>query len=1167
MNKNQKKLWIYGVLIELNGKVVAKAPGQTVAETQEEAIKYAVNETAGKLKGLLSKDDVIFCVDMTEQAESAGFTSKNYYAKFDDQIRPQFKNYKGTITNDVGGGSRELLLEFDSKLTKEEISYDLIRQMEDISKVDLIKPNKVYTMRTYMDNLIVHDYNSDKALIAGCTGSGKETGTLTTILFHHDRLHNDKTLDETHLHVAVATIPSTVMELIKELSEVEGMVDPRDFTYYDYDRFKVYMVEEFRKKQYTNLTDKEKLWFNKNVNVVKSVKDIPPTHHQDIVPILLGGFHCLGLRDDTGAKLKKGYVGLDERMGIFAIGEAHKFLVNPSNKMWNNIDELNREFTIIITGTPYDYIFNEDHHLYFEPNETALFTWDDLCREKRQDPNGPYGKYPDVNYYGLPNLKEHLIVMKQDGMWKGDVNGWTWKKLLTTFDVHGNFVYKEAIVWIFRRLLNPSIGFNSKPDGLNIYSATDLCDVAKRHIIIRLPEGQNGRGVSDYIPKLAQLLKDENVIPERKILEVYKDGNIGNIKGVIKEDLTPTLTLTCTKYLTGTDIPSWGSVVFLAPIGNSIKLFEQIVGRVKRVHDGKTNCGIFVGNIDEVIQLHVQVQEWQSLEENETFNEVITKVLDNYNVFNGKNDFWSRLDFPDLASRLQSLHRNGQYGVGHCIKNLKVPDKFDYVFESNNGETEEVVIIDNGLTDAKDSERTIITDETKEMFEDLKDKSEFEKNKYYRNMVKVHLSRLRILCFLQNLNTLQDGVSLIKSEIENNFDNSWILDSIGVGFELLPKYIMDKSQIDIPYFNRWLTKINSKNLTVRDLLVLLSDKQLINKDTKFIPTKLSICDEMVLPHIGKSSILDPFGGRGSFLISWIELNKERGIKIDPSKIFYNDIDPFMVKVFKKINKEYDLGIPDKNILNEDGLDPSSKLNDIKSEVDLVIGNPPCQNSKHKAKKDSDWKKSLSIYDDVKCLSFIVPESFNSPTTLFEEKKNRLSHVNRTIKKHFKGVALCYITLNKKNQNKCKITTDDGEVDLDLNNHDCIPSQINYEIINLSKEVFTNSKEFKRGEHHSQKKINFVKKGKYDVIHSTKTLNTNIYHENHDKIRVHISATNSTKFDICVNKGLSQNHYWTEFKTLEDAEEYCDYLNSPNVQKILNLYRYSNLNYLRVISKL
>ena len=30
----------------------------------------------------------------------------------------------------------------------------------------------------------------------------------------------------------------------------------------------------------------------------------------------------------------------------------NKFLVNPSNKMWNNIDELNREFLLLVTGTP-----------------------------------------------------------------------------------------------------------------------------------------------------------------------------------------------------------------------------------------------------------------------------------------------------------------------------------------------------------------------------------------------------------------------------------------------------------------------------------------------------------------------------------------------------------------------------------------------------------------------------------------------------------------------------------------------------------------------------------------------------------------------------------------------------------------------------------------------
>ena len=76
---------------------------------------------------------------------------------------------------------------------------------------------------------------------------------------------------------------------------------------------------------------KLKLWFNKNVNVVKSV--IPSTHHQDIVPILLGGFHCW----DSDSTIKKGYIGLDENINEF---------INPSNKMWNNIDELNREFLL-----------------------------------------------------------------------------------------------------------------------------------------------------------------------------------------------------------------------------------------------------------------------------------------------------------------------------------------------------------------------------------------------------------------------------------------------------------------------------------------------------------------------------------------------------------------------------------------------------------------------------------------------------------------------------------------------------------------------------------------------------------------------------------------------------------------------------------------------------
>jgi len=600
------------------------------------------------------------------------------------------------------------------------------------------------------------------------------------------------------------------MELIKEFTDVKGMIDERTGKFYDYSRFKVYMVEKFKKSYYPILNHRQKIWFKHNVNVVESVGDISPTHTKEQVPLLLGSFHDLGLSEsnkDFGIKLKSIYVGLDERIGILSIGEAHKFLSNSSNKMWSNINELKRKHLLLVTGTPYDYIFNEDNQLYFSPEETALFTWDDLCREKISDPDGPYGKYPDVNYYGLPDIKETLVRLKADDKWEDDVNGWTWRKLLTTMDENENFLYSDAIVYIFDRLLGRSIGFDSKIEGLSIHSAPELCVEAKRHLIMRLPSGQNKVGVSDYIPKLMKLLVDNEVASDRDIIEVYEDGDVGKIKELIVENKRPTLTLTCTKYLTGTDIPQWGSVIFLSPIGNSIKLFEQIIGRVKRPFKGKKNCGVFIGSVDEVINLHVSVEQLVSMMrgKDESFKDVLIRVLENYNVFTGENDSWKKLDFPDLVSRLEALSVRGNYGVRGCIKELKVPDDFDLVFKSSSSQSEDVVIVDNGMTDAKDLERKVLSKQLQLFEKEFKN----EKNKvtFYRNMVKKHLSKVRVLCYLENLNTLQEGVEFVVKSINEN--NSDVLDGIGKGVELIPYYMLDKNQIDIPYFNRWVHKINS----------------------------------------------------------------------------------------------------------------------------------------------------------------------------------------------------------------------------------------------------------------------------------------------------------------------------------------------------------------------
>lgn len=979
---NQKKLWIYGVLTyHLSKKdwMVAKAPGQHLAYTEEEAIKYAQNETYGKGRGMIQKENVIFCVDMTEQAKKVGMFYEG--SKFDDYIRPHFPNWNGTVTNDGGGSSRELL-EFDAtNLDEDVIKLQLLESVKKVSNQDLLKPSKVYFARPYISHLLRDVYDSNKLLLAGCPGSGKETSTLTLQIKQHDRLWNAFKLNENSLHVAVATIPSTTMELIKELSDVAGMWHAG--IYYDYSRIKPYVLKSFAGSYESILNTSQKMWFKQNVIVVDSVENIPQTHSKDIVPILMGSFQDIGMTDKKGniTKLKVKYQGLENRIGILSIGEAHKFLSNPNNKMWSNIDSLKREFLMLITGTPYDYIFNEESQLYFKPEERGIFTWIDLMREKLLNPNGPFGNYPDVNYYGLPSLKDIISELKQNHLWEDDSNSFTYKKLFTTMTKNGEFKYKDAIIYLFRRLFVIEIDpFTNQSNGLSINSAPQLCDAAKRHMIIALPSGQDGVGVGEYIPLLTKLLISSGIFSEYKLLEVYQDGDVSDVLKAIEENSQKTITFTCTKYLTGTNIPAWGSVIFLKSIGNSIKLFEQIIGRVKRPFEDKPNCGVFVGNIDEVMSIEVSIAEKLSMIAGKStpFKEIATEVLKCYNIFTGNNGSWEKIDFPDLVSRLEELSVRGNYGVSSCIRELKTPKDFNEIFESINGGKEDVSIVDNGGTKAKDIKKTTRSKQL-DLFADEFKKAK-DKDVYYRNMIKKHLAKMRLLCYTEELQTIQDAVKLIKTALEApTLQNEIILEQIGKGVEWIPHYMLDTNQIDLSYVNRWIHKINSDNITLESLLELLAKPELQEEDTAYYPTPLFLFDEIIkkfidIQTIENPTILDPAAGRGTSLISFIKTYQTSGLKIDSSNIYYNDIDPIKVKVFKKLNKEYNLGIPEENIFCEDVLNPSPKfktLLDMK-EFDVVLGNWPFEKPTKGDKKQSIWHEFTKLFLTKVKTKYLMP---------------------------------------------------------------------------------------------------------------------------------------------------------------------------------------------------
>ncbi len=240
--------------------------------------------------------------------------------------------------------------------------------------------------------------------------------------------------------------------------------------------------------------------------------------------------------------------------------------------------------------------------------------------------------------------------------------------------------------------------------------------------------------------------------------------------------------------------------------------------------------------------------------------------------------------------------------------------------------------------------------------------------------------------------------------------------------------------------------------------------------------------------------------------------------------------------------------------------------------DYAVGNPPFQENGHKAKTSSLWKKFLDksweLSDNV---SLIVPASFSSPTKLFGKYKNNLSSIDFTIDKKFKGVGSTFsvISLTKEDQVKCKVKTHNGTYIIDINEWDCIPKDLDDDIMSLIDKYFISQDYiWKVGYEYDQRKDCIVDDGKINILHSTKTLKTNKDHPNNHLIRVFCTITNGTKFEVCYpGTGLSQNNIWSKCNTLEDAVKLKDYLNQSDIQRLLKSFQFSNMNYYQIINKL
>jgi 16S rRNA G966 N2-methylase RsmD len=937
------RLWKYAVIVsDTDGNLYVK-DGDTRQNTREEALDYAASETTGKARGLIKEIDILGVWDMTDDAirRNPAYdptqTEVDYKRGYDNEIRGLMPLKRKRIENFRGQNSLELHPIPKDMLKdpnwREVLSYEWGLAHDGIANGGHAPSLNKYFAREYLVESFTKTTQADtnKFLLAAATGAGKETSTLA-LLVH---LHDVKGYDNKRLNVAVATIPSTVSELMHELATVSGMeVDGYGFV--DFSRIEVYIMKQWWDARKNDCSVQAKHMVSSRAKIVNTIKDIPKTHASGVVPVLFGGYHDIAQK--SGDKLNTRYAGLEKRIGTLSIGEAHQLLSNADNKMWANLDDMYgaKCFKLFVTGTPYDFIYGNVAAEFFTADERALFTRNDLYRDKRVNPNSDFSAYPNFNYYGI-DIEDVIAKLKEDPNWKDDAEGFTWAKLFTYDSTTKKFTYERTVLWLFKRMFG-SNAFDENGDPLSVYNAPDLCDKAKQHIMVALPIGNKNASAETYIGALKSLLIQHGVF-EGSVFDAYEDG-LGDRKDDIAASAGRTLTLTCIKDCTGANIPELGCFVFLRNIGDSVKFFEQATGRVGRKYPGKTNCGVFIAELDQAMNIMVTIEEKISFERGHDFStrEIIEDTLANYNFFSGRNGSWEKLAIPDFASILEELNARGNYGINQCAFKTSAEEGFDLLFNNTVGtEGKKVDLTSNGNKGAKNGQNSF--------FEQLGLPFDNNNNpdENWHNMKLAFVAKCRFLAFIYGTETVAQCVDLVEQAIHAG--DKEILEVIGKGVEYFP-IVMQSNQVDVPYTNRWIQKFNDRKHDFEHLFEMLADPVHRN-DNDFIAETNEVLHKIASTALSKLtktsdvSVFDACGGRGGLIVYFIKEADKAGVSIDASKVYYNDVDPLMVTFFRVVNSNLALGIPEKNItcgdFNDDQFRSKYYAN---KKVDAVLINPP-----------------------------------------------------------------------------------------------------------------------------------------------------------------------------------------------------------------------------------
>ena len=344
------------------------------------------------------------------------------------------------------------------------------------------------------------------------------------------------------------------------------------------------------------------------------------------------------------------------------------------------------------------------------------------------------------------------------------------------------------------------------------------------------------------------------------------------------------------------------------------------------------------------------------------------------------------------------------------------------------------------------------------------------------------------------------------------------------------------------------------------------------QDRGEVITPESLVEEMLdkLPReVFKSkttTFLDPCFGTGSFLKGVVLRLSANGHSTENinSRVFGFEINN---KMFNETKRKF-RGI---NIVKQDFLNT-----DINMKFDVIVGNPPYQDSnKTSGKNSSLWTKFIIKADNLLnkdgYLLYITPLSWIAPTSAQKKQlksvftENNLIYLDTSCKKYFNVGSTFSYYLIKKDSNYTS-TNINGELHENLK-IPFLPIVINDITISITKKIFNSFNET----------LDFSSAGRSDIAPNGPYM---IYDINDIKRSDKLGKNYNIK-KVVVNKpgylnpkyddGLystSSNNYWVPVASKKEADNIISFINS-NIGKIIleNLYKYSGYNSLGVLSSL